>query len=116
VRINIKNGASLCGLKLQMRRVIVVTGEEFETSGIPFVITSGTDGEHGLASMHYYGYALDFRTINQVTGAPYLPSAQMAHVVSAIAEKLGEQYYVCLESNHLHIHFLYAEAVKAERI
>lgn len=60
--MKIKQGASLNGLKLEMRKALLAADLIWSKHGKELVVTSGTDGEHSAGSLHYYGYALDFRT------------------------------------------------------
>ncbi len=61
-------------------------------------VTSGVEGRHRVDSFHYTGWALDFRTRD-------LSKEEIKGWVLMLTEKLGEKYYVLLESNHIHIHY-----------
>jgi len=60
------------------------------------VVTSGTDGQHMVGSKHYDGAALDFRTRN-------LTGAERERFMRTIKRRLGRDYDVVLELDHLHI-------------
>jgi len=61
-------------------------------------ITSGVEGRHYAHSYHYRGMALDFRTRDFVQSG-------LNRWVHEITKKLGPDYYVLLEQNHIHIHW-----------
>ena len=64
-------------------------------------ITSGVEGRHSSDpwSKHYTGWALDFR-IND------LAKSDVTRWVEQLKVKLGAGYFVLLESNHIHIHYI----------
>ena len=61
-------------------------------------ITSGNDGKHGERSLHYKWQALDFRTFDW-------PRGKSAEIVANIRRRLGKDYDVVLESDHLHVEY-----------
>ena len=61
-------------------------------------ITSGVEGRHCATSFHYIGGALDWRIRDFVR-------SDLPRWVREITKKLGPDYYVELETNHLHIHW-----------
>lgn len=102
----IKAGADLRGLKPQMAVAYTIAAMVYlHKTGLPCVITSGTDGKHGPNSLHYRGLALDLRT-------RHLPVDQVHPVYLAIKQALGDQFDVVLESDHLHLEFDPKEAPK----
>lgn len=60
------------------------------------LITSGNDSEHMAGSKHFTNEALDFRT-------KHLNAAQKQALVKDVKKRLGKDYDVVLESDHLHI-------------
>lgn len=66
------------------------------------VITSGREGTHSRNSRHYIGCALDFRNRNLA------PSVQN-DVIAACREAIGAEYFIQMESNHIHCQFNGAE-------
>ena len=62
------------------------------------VITSGTDGRHGENSLHYKGLALDFRTRDLTLG-------QQKIWLALCEEKLGEDWDIVLEKDHMHVEY-----------
>lgn len=63
---------------------------------LELVITSGTDGRHKRNSKHYSGEALDMRTSN-------LSKLDIPRVMRVLEKRLGPDYEVLLESDHIHI-------------
>jgi hypothetical protein len=96
--IHIKAGASLAGLKLEMRPALVAADSIWGKHGKELWVTCGTDGEHSAGSLHYYGYALDLRTT-------YFGMAEAKVVRDKLAEALGEDYDVILHANHIHVEY-----------
>ena len=62
------------------------------------IITSGTDGVHKKGSKHYVGGALDLRISN-------IPNGQLSIYVKALKGRLGPDYDVVLESDHIHCEY-----------
>ena len=62
--MRIKPGASLNGLHPVMRQALREMDRVWKEMGRKegVTITSGTDGQHGPTSWHYFGFALDGRT------------------------------------------------------
>lgn len=69
-----------------------------EENGLLLVITSGTDGTHMKTSKHYLGDALDVRTSN-------LTNEQIQMVKLNLMGKLGSDYDVIRESDHIHVEY-----------
>lgn len=70
----------------------------YASRGYEVVITSGTEGAHSRGSEHYVGHALDFRTAG-------IPSDQAEEIRAEIANRLGPDFDVLLEVDHLHAEF-----------
>ena len=66
--------------------------------GVDIVVTSGTDGKHIQGSKHYSGEALDLRTSN-------LTKEQIQGLIQELKKRLGTNYDIVLESDHLHVEF-----------
>ena len=96
--MKIKSGASLSGLQIEMRKVLLTTNKMWKSNGQNLVVTSGTDGTHSAGSMHYYGYALDLRT-------RYFSSSVKSKIAKDLQKKLGAKYYVLNEKTHIHVQF-----------
>jgi len=62
------------------------------------VVTSAFDGQHKPGSLHYVGRALDFRIWD-------VPSEERADLAAHIRDRLGPDFDVVLEANHIHIEY-----------
>jgi hypothetical protein len=91
--IKIKNGVKPANLTIAAALANVA-----EEEGLTLVITSGTDGSHMNGSKHYTGEALDVRISN-------LSKAEIVLVMSLIRKRLGSDYDVILEKDHIHLEF-----------
>lgn len=61
-------------------------------------VTSGNDSVHMPDSKHYHDEALDFRTRG-------LSKAKIAAWAEVARRRLGRNYDVVIESNHLHVEY-----------
>lgn len=68
-------------------------------------ITSGTDGTHSEKSLHYSGNAIDLRTRN-------LNAGMIPAYIVAMKERLGPEFDVVLEEDHVHVEYDPKPAVK----
>lgn len=98
-RIILKNGVSLVGLQIQMRKVLEEATQVWNSHDKLLVITSGTEGEHSPGSMHYYGYALDLRT------RYFKDLEEVTKVANELQKALGGWYDVIVEGDHIHTHY-----------
>ena len=97
--MKIKKGASLNGLKIEMRLCLIQADLIWQLHGQELVVTSGTDGEHSSGSLHYYGYALDFRT-------RYFNYQEIESVYNSLLNALQDKCYdVILHSTHIHVEY-----------
>lgn len=97
--MKIKPGASLQGLNIIMRPVLVHADRIWKKYGQELVVTCGTDGEHSAGSLHYYGFALDLRT-------NYFTQDEKAIVESELANALaqyGNRFQVIPHPTHIHV-------------
>lgn len=97
--MKIKEGASLQGLRICMRAALIAADQVWENLGQELVITSGTEGEHSAASLHYYGLALDFRTRYFDEGERHLAFNKLSLALA------GENFTVVLEDTHIHVQY-----------
>jgi hypothetical protein len=72
--------------------------EVFDSFGSGTMITSALDGTHSKGSLHYKGLATDYRIWN-------VPEARRSELRSQVAETLGDDFDVVLESTHLHVEY-----------
>lgn len=97
--MRLKDGVRVHGLRPEMVIVLLAAYEVFEaTLGVELVVTSAIDGKHSRGSLHYVGQALDLRIRHMTEGEP-----EKAAV--ALRARLGKDYDVILESNHIHVEF-----------
>jgi len=94
--MRLKKGVSVHGLGPEIIIALMVANDVYKKYGYELVITSGTDGVHGYSSEHYKGDAVDLRTNN---------INDKAVIVAEIAERLGSDYDVVLESTHCHLEY-----------
>lgn len=91
------NSVNLDGISLEMIEAIHWVMLTCMHSGMEAcVLTSARDGKHAPGSLHQVGQALDFRNRN------WPDSIGMADSLRA---KLGPDFDVVLEKDHLHIEF-----------
>jgi hypothetical protein len=87
-----------------MRKALIAADRIWKQAGQDLVVTSGLEGEHSPGSLHYYGYALDFRT-------RYFTEEQKFEVYLQLAEALtgGETaidrnvWRVINHKTHIHV-------------
>ena len=98
--MTLKEGVSLIGLKIEMRRVMKLSEEFCKKMNLKqSIITSGTEGEHMAGSYHYFGWALDYRVF-------YLGLNEQQEYAKFMSNQLGGQYTVILhEGHHMHIQY-----------
>jgi len=100
--MKIKDGASIQGLHIKMRPVLIAADAIWKGLGQELVITAGLDGEHSAGSLHYYGRALDFRT-------HYFTDVEKAKALSFLVMHLdevdGQPYDVILHDTHIHVEY-----------
>lgn len=95
---------SLDGLHESMRIVLHHVDQVCRLYGHEAVITAGTEIFNGIkmihsaGSFHNIGRALDFRT-------RFFSQAQKTLVVNELRMRLGKDYDVVLESDHMHIEY-----------
>ena len=107
--MKLKEGASLKGVQWQMFYAAIIIEGVLQKSGYECVITSGTDGQHGVGpskpgkadkTLHDDGLALDIRNRD-------IPVPQWEPLRRDIAAALGNEYDVVLETKppHFHVEF-----------
>jgi len=94
--MKIKDSASLQGLQIEMRPVLIAADAIWKKHGKELVVTSGTDGAHSAGSLHYYGLALDFRT-------RYFDAETKALVAKELRNHLPSFYHVVDHDTHIHV-------------
>lgn len=92
------NTVKLHGIRPELLFALQVAAEVYKVYGQELVITSCNDSKHAPTSLHYAGCAVDMRT-------HYFTDSICRKVVSDIKERLGIDFDVVLEKDHLHIEY-----------
>ena len=95
--MKIKDGVIMAGLKMEMRMALGAADEIWRKHGQELVVTSALDGEHVATSLHYYGYALDFRTRYFDEETKFKVYYELMNAVSSA------HYRVLFYKTHIHI-------------
>ena len=97
--MKIKPGATIDGCSGEILSAAIKVEPLFNSRGVELVITSGMDSKHSASrSSHYRGDGNDLRTRD-------LAKKERPGLVRAMRRKLGPNYVVILESNHIHMHW-----------
>jgi len=102
--ISIKYGASVRGLRVEALLALTVAGLIYAEYGKPCVLTEGTGGKHGKHSHHHKGLAIDLR-IRDPGGLWELTQLEIQEIVDKLRIRLGSEYQVVSEPDHIHIEF-----------
>lgn len=105
----IKPGVRLVGMKPEMFFALQVADNlairmqwHALKEGLPIfeepVLTSGVDGAHSYGSLHYSGNAADLRS-------HHYNADQIVEFVRALSERLGQNYDVVAEEDHIHLEY-----------
>jgi hypothetical protein len=97
--MKLKENVNMAGLKLQMRKALMAANQVWSENGQELVVTSALDGEHSPSSLHYYGYALDFRT--RYFDDKTLP--KVIHEYSEALRYLDVAYRMVVHDTHIHV-------------
>ena len=81
---------------MAMSFAVTSVHDALREEGYTCTITSGMEGSHSRASLHYVGLAFDIRTRT-------MPSGELERIREKLAERLGDTFDVVLESTHIHI-------------
>jgi hypothetical protein len=93
--IQLKPGVRAAGVRPEIVLALRVAEGIWKTQGQDLVVTSLTEGNHSRTSLHYAGAAADLRIWNL--------DAEQAR--QELAEALGDDYDVVLETDHIHCEF-----------
>lgn len=95
--IALKSSARITGVRPETLFAIRVAEGVFQDRSLGLMtITSCTDGKHSPGSRHYTGGAFDIRTRD-------IPKDQWQIVAGDIRERIGIEYDVVVEKDHIHI-------------
>jgi len=92
------NSVKIHGIRPELVFALNVANDIYAKHGQELVITSLNDGKHSSTSLHYSGCAADLR-IN------YFNKTLAKTVRLDIDKRLGIDYDVILESDHIHIEY-----------
>jgi hypothetical protein len=76
----------------------IIVDRVYLANGSELIITCGDEGKHGRQSRHFIGHAFDART-------RHLEPDLVSVIVMQCKERLGRDFDVVLEPDHLHIEF-----------
>lgn len=96
--MTIKNGVNVVGLQKEIIIALPTIDNVVSSEVSCLVITSALEGHHGKGSLHPLGYAIDIRL-------PYKDELLNVKIVNVLKIRLGKDYDVVLETNHIHIEF-----------
>jgi len=105
--MKLKSSVALMGLKPEtmvawMAAYHIIT----HVHEAPMVVTSVCDSKHGVPfSSHYDGRAFDIRIKDPVSGRWIIPQEEQEEVVEEMREALTSDFYIQLESDHIHVQF-----------
>ncbi len=105
--MKIKSDVVMTGLQIPMRLVLIVADQIWKEYGQELVITSALDGTHSAGSLHYYGYALDFRTryFTNMDDSEFKGLVNVERVAEKLREALGRDYNVIVHKSHIHVEY-----------
>lgn len=97
--IALKSSARIRGVTTEALFAMRAAEGVFEDRKLGLVtFTSVTDGKHSPGSKHYTGHAFDIRTRD-------IPADQWQLVAGDIRERIGTEYDVVVEKDHIHVEF-----------
>jgi len=99
--MRLKSGVNPIGIRPEMLLAIMVADAAYTRFGFECVVTSINDSDHAKTSRHYQGMAADFRISHLPTGPP----GYAVGISDEIQLDLGLNYFVLLESNHIHVSY-----------
>ena len=108
--MKIKEGASIAGLNMAMRPVLINADAIWKAydymHGI--TITSGLDGTHSAGSLHYYGRAVDLRIwkIDDNGNRVFPKRQQLTQMCQELRQIIGPDYDVVVHHrSHVHVEY-----------
>lgn len=91
----IKSSVRLKGISPELSIGLTVAAGVYQNYNQDCVVTSVTDGQHMVGSLHYTGHAADLR----------LSGNSPPEIARALRAALGPEWDVILEPDHLHIEY-----------
>lgn len=96
--MRLKAGVNPVGIKPEINLAMMIADAVYKDFMYECVITSINDSTHSATSRHYQGMAFDLRT-------RHMPAKTAENVSKTIQTNLGNNYFVLLESNHIHVSY-----------
>ena len=96
--LTLKPDVRITGLRPEVVLAVLIAERAYAEIGCELMLTSGIEGAHSTASLHYAGCAVDLRTLN-------VAADKLKPLIEKIRVALGPDFDVVLESNHLHLEF-----------
>ena len=96
--MKIKSTARISGLRPEMVLGLFIMDGVFKSHGSELIITSALDSKHGYGSLHFRGDGVDLRT-------RHLQEHAVGPIIDEMKDKLGPDFDVVLEGNHIHVEF-----------
>lgn len=96
--MKMKKGVKLGGVKPEIVTAYMLVDAVYASMGLTCTLTSCTEGKHSDNSLHYTGYAGDFRTRN-------VPKWERSNLADKVQHMLGSDFDVILHNTHLHIEY-----------
>lgn len=94
----LKEGVNVHGISTELLLGLTVAATVYDQYGEELVVTSLNDSRHSRTSLHYSGNAADLRT-------NYFDRETQLKVVAEIKRRLGPDYDVVLEKDHIHLEY-----------
>ena len=94
----LKDGVKVQGIKTEIILALIIIEPIADEYGIDLTVTSARDGKHSINSKHKLGYAVDIRTRD-------IAEDRLSLFTQQIRSALTNEYYVALESDHIHIQY-----------
>jgi hypothetical protein len=95
--MTLKPGVRILGIKPEATLALIVAEGVFRDQGQECIVTSVVDGEHSAGSIHYQGFAFDLRIKHLSSG--------VAKIHGELKARLGADFDVLLEADHIHVEF-----------
>ena len=97
----LKEGVTLNGVQPEIVLAIMLVNSVYQEMGLEHTVTSITDGQHKVGSLHYAGLAFDNRTWADKIGTQ-LPEHTKREIADRIRTALGAEFDVVVEATHIH--------------
>ena len=97
--MKLKEGVTLEGAKPELINGLAIADAVYmDIAERELVVTSIKDGKHSTNSLHYKGYAADFRTRDLEDGIA-------AQIVQELKKMLDKDFDIVLEGDHIHFEY-----------